>query len=304
MMRNINLLMTIFQIPLKQDLPGVGNNLQDHISTYLGPFFVDQPVSFSIERDIINSASIAQFLVQGTGTLTTTGTQAMGFFSTSHAKAANESTWPDIQTILIGVSVGENFASDFARGFGLKHGLYQRYLQHAVGRDSFMQIVSLARPKARGYIKLRNADPEAPILIHPNYYEDQEDADVIVEGMKKAVELIENTAAFKAIGGRFTDQVFPGCEATRFRSDKYWECYARHLSITLHHIVGSCSMGKATDPYAVVDPQLRVLGIDFLRVVDASVMPTVPVGNTHAPTVMVAEKGADMIIRYWGGYKK
>jgi choline dehydrogenase-like flavoprotein len=261
-------------------------------------------VSFSIERDIINSASIAQFLVQGTGTLTTTGTQAMGFFSTSFAKKANESSWPDIQTILIGVSVGENFASDFSRGFGLKHGQYQRYLAHAVGRDSFMQIVSLARPRARGYIKLRNADPQVPLLIHPNYFEDQEDVDTIVEGMKKAVALIENTTAFAEIGGTFTDQVFPGCEAMRFRSDQYWECYARHLSITLHHIVGSCSMGKATDPYAVVDSQLRVLGIDFLRVVDASVMPSVPVGNTNSPTMMIAEKAADMIIRYWGADKR
>jgi choline dehydrogenase-like flavoprotein len=181
-------------------------------------------VTFSIERDIINSQAIAEYLVHGTGILTTTGTQAMGFYTTKYAKQANESDWPDIQTIMIGVSVGENFASDISRGFGLKHGLLTRYYRHAVGRDSFMQIVSLARPLARGYIKLKSNDPMVPPVINPNYFEDQRDVDVLVDGIKIAIQLVENTTAFNDIGGRFTDQVFPGCENVRFRSDEYWEC--------------------------------------------------------------------------------
>jgi len=268
------------------------------MSTYLGPFFVNKPVTFSIENDVINSQSIARFLVEGKGVLTTTGAQAMGFFST---KYNSDKEWPDAQTILVGVSIGVNFASDISRGFGIKPDVLQRYYEHAIGTQSFTQIVSLARPLARGYIRLRTPDPLDTVLIEPNYFDDQRDVDVLVEAMKTAVELVENTTAFGEIGGRFTTQAFPGCEGVKFRSDKYWECYARHLSITLHHIVGSCSMGRADSPDAVVDPQLRVIGIQNLRVIDASVMPSVPVGNTNSPTTMIAEKGADMIIRYWQG---
>lgn len=114
----------------------------------------------------------------------------MGFYATKYAKQNNESDWPDIQTIMIGVSVGENFASDIARGFGLKHGLLTRYYKHAVGRDSFMQIVSLGRPLARGYIQLKSNDPTAPLIIQPNYFEDQRDVDVLVDGLKIAVNIV------------------------------------------------------------------------------------------------------------------
>jgi len=87
------------------------------------------------------------------------------------------------------------------------------------------------------------------------------------------VSLIEDTASFKRFNGSFTNVPFPGCEQVRFKSAAYYECYARHLSITLHHIVGACAIGK------VVDNELRVKGIRNLRVIDASVMPVVPVGT-------------------------
>lgn len=260
---------------MRSDLP-VGKNLQDHMSAYLGPFFVNQPITFSIERDI-TSINIANFFVQGRGILTTTGTQAMGFFSSSYAKARGEADWPDIQIILAGVSVGENFAKDFARGFGVKRRVLEKYWAHAVGKDSFLQIVSLGRPNARGDIRLQNTDPYTPSLIDPNYLDNQEDLDILVEGIKKAVDLVEKTRSFAKYKGHFTEIPFPGCEKIPFRTDEYWECYATHFSVTLHHIVGSNSMGK-DNTTGVVDTQLRVFGIDGLRVIDASVMPVVVVG--------------------------
>jgi hypothetical protein len=99
----------------------------------------------------------------------------------------------------------------------------------------------------------------------------------MVEGMKKAVSLIEDTTTYKRFEGRFTNVSFPGCEHIEFKSDAYYECYARQLSITLHHIVGGCSMGAEGE--GVVDTQLRVRGIRNLRVIDASVMPQVVVGE-------------------------
>ncbi|ODM87631.1 Oxygen-dependent choline dehydrogenase [Orchesella cincta] len=143
-------------IEVRADLP-VGNNLQDHISAYLGPFFVNKPIAFSIERDV-TSVSVANFLVQGRGILTTSGTNAMGFFASEHAKARGQGDWPDVQIILAGVSVGENFAKDFARGFGVKRRVLERYWAHAVGKDSFLQIVSLGRPRQRELYDSRTFD--------------------------------------------------------------------------------------------------------------------------------------------------
>ena len=92
---------------------------------------------------------------------------------------------------------------------------------------------------------------------------------------------------------------FPGCTAVPMWTDAYWECMIRHYSVTIYHPVGTCKMGPAWDESAVVDPQLRVYGVRGLRVIDASIMPTMVSGNTNAPTIMVAEKGADMIKDFW-----
>lgn len=283
-----------------KDLP-VGLNLQDHLSVYLGPFFITEKIQFSIGDDVINPSTIGRFIIQGKGALTSAGTQATGFFSTPIAKARGEGDWPDIQIIVCGVSAGENFPSEIARGFGLTKSLWEEYYSHAIGYESFFLIVSTARPLARGYIRLRNTDPMTPVRIQPNYFDNQHDIDTMVEGLKRSVQIVEETETFQAIGGRFTDKALPGCEHYVFRSDKYWECFARYQSVSLHHIVGSATMGAESSPGSVVDTQLRVIGVTGLRVIDASVIPRVPIGNTNAPTMAVAERGAEMIIDLWQG---
>lgn len=268
---------SLLQIPLVKDLP-VGLNLQDHLSVYLGPFFVTEPIQFSIGDDVINPTTIGRFFIQGKGALTSAGTQATGFFATPIAKARGEGDWSDVQIIVCGVSAGENFPSEIARGFGLSRELWEEYYSHAIGYHSFFLIVSHARPLARGYIRLRNTDPMTPVRIQPNYLDNQHDVDSLVEGLKQSVRIVEETETFQAIGGRFTDRALPGCEHLKFRSDKYWECFARINSVSLHHIVGSSTMGDEASPGSVVDTQLRVIGVTGLRVMDASAMPRVPIG--------------------------
>ena len=93
--------------------------------------------------------------------------------------------------------------------------------------------------------------------------------------MQRAVQLVENTTAFQKYDGKLIDKPFPGCENFKLRSKEYMECYARHFSLTMYHPTSTCTMGRKDDPIAVVDSQLRVKGIKGLRVVDASIMPTV-----------------------------
>jgi len=149
----------------------------------------------------------------------------MGFITSTKARQAGESDWPDIQLILAGVSVGKKFAQTMSHAFGPYQDILESYYAHAVGKDSFHQIVSVGRPHARGYIRLNSSDPKDAPLINPNYLDNKHDTEVLIEGVKKSVELVEKTPTFAVMNGRFTKKSFPGCEHTVFRSDEYWECY-------------------------------------------------------------------------------
>jgi choline dehydrogenase-like flavoprotein len=105
----------------------------------------------------------------------------------------------------------------------------------------------------------------------------------------KAFFLAENTTSFRNLGTKFTSKCFPGCEGTVFRSADYWACYVRHFTFTLGDAVGTASMGFPGSPFGVTDSELRVMGVNNLRVVDASVMPTIVGANAQAATIMIGE---------------
>lgn len=106
---------------------------------------------------------------------------------------------------------------------------------------------------------------------------------------------MSKTSIFQAVNATFNPTVIPGCKNLAFLSDDFFRCVAQHYSQTIYHPVGTCKMGPPNDHMAVVDPRLRVHHVQGLRIIDASIMPYIVSGNTNAPTIMIAEKGADLI---------
>ncbi len=144
------------------------------------------------------------------------------------------------------------------------------------------------RPESIGYVRARSADPFEDPIIQPNYLTDPMDRRVLVNGMKLARRLLHTPE----LAPYFDRRRAAGPEV---QSDDEWLDYARQYGSTAYHLIGTARMGPATDPTAVVDDQLRVHGMQGLRVVDASIMPNMPSANTYATTMMIAEKASDMI---------
>jgi choline dehydrogenase len=248
-------------IAIHRDLPGVGANLQDHldICTLVG---ATKPVTY----DKINDVAVAlEFLFRRSGIGTSNIAEAGGFVRSRHARDAR----CDLQF---------HFVPALLDGHG-KHRLEGRgYTLHACA----------LRPRSRGAITLKSADPAAHPAIRPNYLGDDEghDLTLMIEGARLSREIFAETP-FAPYRG---EEIFPGAHA---RSDAELERFVRHKAETIYHPVGTCRMGP--DDAAVVDSELRVHGIDALRVVDASVMPTLIGGNTNAPTMMIAERAAELV---------
>jgi choline dehydrogenase-like flavoprotein len=245
-------------IEVVADLPGVGENLQDH------PYLVsvwDVPGGGSL-ADAESPKRLLEYLLRRTGPLTSSVAEALAFVRSRPGLAQ-----PDLEY-------------HFAPAYFVDNG-FEEYDGHAIT----MGPVLLA-PKSRGWVRLRSADPTAKPRLITNSLAEPEDVAALVAGTKLARE-IAAAGPFAEVLGK---ELFPGPEVV---SDEDLAADLRRRVELIYHPVGTCRIG--TDEDAVVDPELRVRGVEALRVIDASVMPTVPSGNTHAPTVAVAERGADLV---------
>jgi choline dehydrogenase len=247
-----------FDIPVVCDLPGVGQNLQDHPCCGV-VFECAQPVSLASAESLGN---LMRYLCFKKGPLTSNVAEAGAFLRTSP-----DCKFPDLQF-------------HFGAGYFVEHG-FQTYDGHA-----FAFGPTLLHPYSRGEIRLRSSNPLDSPAIRANYFSDPHDMDVMLEGVKLSREL----AGTKAFAPYRKREMHPGPEA---KDDQALRRHIRTFVETLYHPVGTCKMGK--DDSAIVDSELRVHGVEGLRVVDASIMPTVVGGNTNAPTIMIAEKAAEMI---------
>jgi len=252
-------------IDVVADLPGVGAELQDHLQVRM-QYRCTQPITMN---DVVNSwrhrtGAGLRYLLFRKGLLAIGAGYAGGFFRTSPLAAT-----PDVQVHFI------IFSAD-AVGAAL----------HSF--PGFIASVCQLRPESRGFVRITSADPRQPPAIQPRYLSSRSDRDTIVAGMKLLRRIMNQPAMRRYIA----EERAPDPRCT---SDAELLAFARATGTTVFHPTSTCRMGP--DPAAVVDERLRVRGIERLRVVDGSVMPTVVSGNTNAAVVMIAEKGADMILQ-------
>lgn len=253
-------------IEVKHSLPGVGQNLQDHIYAHT---LVQVDPTFSINR-IISSTwrtlpHVFQYLKSRTGLLTA-GTAQVGLF----ARSSPDVPTPDLQIQM------RPFSMLISNG---------KYASEPVPKIT--ASCSLIRPKSTGRVWLQSADPFVPPRMIAGYLTDDRDLAPMIEGLR-LIRRIFATSPFKE---HVVAETLPG---DAYQSDADLVSYLRQYAQSMYHPVGTCKMGN--DANAVVDDRLRVRGIQGLRVVDASIMPLITSGNTNAPTIMIAEKAADMIL--------
>ena len=252
-----------FGIDVVANLKGVGQNLQDHLDCSI-QYECTQPITLYSQSNPLAAAKTGlQYLLFGTGLATSQGLESGAFL-----KSRPDLETPDLQ-------------------FHLVAALMYDHTRKKSDRHGFMVHVCQLRPESRGYISIKSSDPTVAPIIQPNYLATEEDRRAMREGVKLAREIFAQ-AAFDPYRG---PEMMPGAHVQK---DDQIDAFVRKTAETIYHPVGSAKMGR--DEGAVVDPQLKVYGVEGLRIVDASVIPSLVSGNTNAPTIMIAEKAADMIL--------
>lgn len=250
-------------IGMVHELPGVGQNLQDHLDFIMGYKSKDTDnFGIGVRGSLKLIAEMLKWRKHGNSMIASTITECGSFFKTDPNLDR-----PDVQTHFV-ISIVDDHARKLHLGYG--------YSCH----------VCVLRPYSRGEVFLKSADPLAAPGIDPRFLSDERDLQTLIRGAKMTRAMLEAPAMAKYKH----KELFGVSDDT---TDSEWEQHIRNRSDTVYHPVGTCKMGH--DEMAVVDSNLRVHGMQGLRVVDASIMPALVSGNTNAPTIMIAEKAVDMV---------
>lgn len=272
-------------IPVMVELP-VGENLQDHPCAIL---FWKFEYKYKVSPELRTLDTIYKQWVHRTGKY---GIGPLDIGAFLNTKGASE--YPDLQFIYTPIDNITEFGANF------KKPILQSLEQQINPGDYVIAVhVICLRPKSRGFVRLASLDYRDHPEIFPNTFQKDADMDAIIYGIRKQYEFLDSKIFQKHSAGIIRVDL-PACDLHRFKTTKYWECYVKYMSNSVFDAVGTAKMGHRRDLMAVVDPELKVRGTKGLRVVDASVMPSIVSANTNAATIMIAEKGSDLIKRTWG----
>ncbi|KAM3963794.1 glucose dehydrogenase [FAD, quinone] [Aphomia sociella] len=282
-------------IRVLKDLP-VGENLQDHVGVGGLTFLVDKPVAIVQNRFQAFPVTM-NYVINERGPMTVLGgLEGVAFVNTKYANSSG--LWPDVQFHMAPASFSSDNGQIVRKILGLTDEVYDTVYKPIANKDAWTIMPLLLRPNTRGYVKLKSSNPFHYPIMNPRYHENALDVARLVEGIKIALK-VANASPFKQFGSRLYMKPLPNCKHFKFMSDEYIECQVRTISMTIYHQCGTAKMGPDWDKDAVVDPRLRVYGVHGLRVIDASIMPTIVSGNTNAAVIMIGEKGADLIKEDW-----
>ncbi|CAH0719676.1 unnamed protein product, partial [Brenthis ino] len=286
-----------FDIDVKVNLP-VGYNLQDHVRI---------PIPITLNTGAVPKSvdywykAAARYLLDQNGPYATNYDQPNinAFISVPDGKKI-----PDVQIDHNYFVPNTSYVYSMCRDImSFTKDICKQFSKMNENREMIIFFVSLCRPVSRGQILLRSNNPKDYPKIYSKYFNDDQDMVTFVKNVKRVTEIVD-TETMKGLQAKLERIQFKDCDGFEFGSDKYWECMARTLTYNVYHPIGTVKMGRPDDPTSVLDSKLKVLGVKGLRVVDASIMPTITSVNTNAPTMMIAERAADFIkSEYINNYK-
>lgn len=280
------------RIPVLQNLP-VGENLQDHVLALL---FVKFNGSGETFKDQL--ATTYEYLVYRKGRLAVIGDTSLIGLVNVNASDVN-SPYPNVQILQISFLKNESRSLNvFLEAAVMKDDQKDFLLQESKQNNIILYFVLVLHPKSRGTISLTSRSYKDPPKINANYFAEKQDAETQVQALEYMAKFV-NTSAFRNKQAEIIHIPLEECDEYEFQKEEYWRCYIKYMTTTCYHPVGTAKMGSPEDSSAVVDSRLRVKGVQNLRVVDASIMPTIPSVNTNGPTIMIAEKAADMVTEDW-----
>ncbi|XP_065223662.1 glucose dehydrogenase [FAD, quinone]-like [Planococcus citri] len=276
-------------IPSISDLK-VGYNLQDHI------FLINLLAKITSKdfKEVSPLDILYSYLTKKTelGSVSTLNT--MAYVDTQNIT----DDFPDIQVLHLTFTVKSDFLRTYLQSVNFPEELIKKYEKENEKHSVINIRPTLLRPKSQGRVMLQSNNPFDQPKIISGYLTESDDVKTFIRAMK-FIHNLSNTEAFKSCCEFVEIQPLNDCENLEPLTDEYYECLIRNFVQTVYHPVGTCKMGPGIDKDAVVDPRLKVYGVEGLRVADASIMPTIVSGNTNIPTIMIGEKAADLIKDDW-----